>query len=76
MEMVEGASPMPLLVQLRIMGEAILHGALDNLFRLDEAVGLRHDVTVDAPRLMIRRSPMILNRLSHRLDFLLREPLP
>ena len=54
MEMLQGPFPMTLPGQLGIMGQAELDGSPDDLFGLDEPVGLGDDPPVQGAGFMVR----------------------
>lgn len=67
---------LPFFGELRIMVEAILYGATDYRFRVDETVGLCHDAAIDSARLVFRRGAMVFSGISHSLNLLFSKPFP
>ena len=64
------------LVKFRMMVEAELDGAADDLLRRDEAVGFGHDFAVNRAWFMSRRGAMVFSGLRHGFDLFFIEPFP
>ena len=72
--MLHSALPLAFTVELRMLVETELHRAADYLQRIDVTVGLGYDQPIDATRLAVRRSPVVLGSLRYGLDLLRSEP--
>ncbi len=74
MQVLHGALPVLLAFELRIMPEPELDRAPDDGLRLDLPVGLGDDPSVDAPRIVVERRPVILRSLRDGLNLSRVEP--
>ena len=75
-EMLNKTAPLPFLVEFTVVLQAILYGAAERNFRVDNAVGLGNDASVDASWCVARRGSMVLDSLRHHLNLLRRKPSP
>ena len=74
LQMLQRAVPMPIIVERREIGYTVLHRATHNQFGNYQAVGFGHDTSIYRAWGMLGRGTMILHRIGHRKDLLLREP--
>lgn len=73
-QMVEGTLDVGLAVEGRVVLETVLEGAAQDGVGVYEAVGLCHNLAVDAARGMVGGGAMVLDRLCQGLYLLLAEP--
>ena len=69
------AAVLALTVQTRLILHAVLQGAADDGFAVDDAVSLGNDAAIDGARLMSARSTMILGSIGNGVDFVIVEPM-
>ena len=61
-------------VEFGIMREAVLDGAPHNGLSVNDAVGLRHDASVDAARFVVGRCTVVFRRPGHDFNLLRGKP--
>ena len=69
------AFPVAFMVELRVVGQAVLDGATDDGVGLNVAVGLSNDLAVDATGSVGGGGTMVFDGLSHDFDLVGRKPL-